>query len=107
MLSQSCKQAENDYESALKQLNALEDEAVKVIAGESLIDLSLINGMLIKQRAKLDACARGLEQAMLRFESEMQSSRAANAKISELLSWGVCYRSLYGGGSEPPTGLSA
>ena len=91
MLGQSCKQAERDYESALKQLNALEDEAVKAIAGESPIDLSLINGMLMKHRAKLDACVRVLEQATRLFETEKQNFRAANANISELLSWGACY----------------
>lgn len=91
MLRQSCQHAEKDYESTLKQLNALEDEAVKAIAGESPIELSLLNGMLIKQRTKLDACAQVMEQARQIFETEMQNYRAANANISELLSWGACY----------------
>ena len=91
MLGKSCKQAGKDYESALRQMNALEDEAVKAIAGESPIDLALINGMLVKQRAKLDACVRALEQAMRLFETEKQSSQASNANISELLSWGTCF----------------
>ena len=93
ILKQSCRQAEKDYESALKQMNALEDEAVKAIAGESPIDLKLINGMMVKQRAKLDTCAQASEQATQKFESEKQSSCAANAKISELFSWAACYDS--------------
>lgn len=91
ILKQSCRQAEKDYESALKQMNALEDEAVKAIAGESPINLSLINGMLVKQRSKLDTCVQALEQAKQKFESEKQSSCVANAKISELFSWAACY----------------
>ena len=91
MLRQSCKHAEKDYESALKQLNALEDETVKAIAGESSIDLSLLNGMLVKQRAKLDACEQIMEQARHTFETEKQSYQAANANICELLSWGACF----------------
>ena len=74
-------------------MNALEDEAVKAIAGESPINLSLINGMLVKQRAKLDACVQALDQATHKYESEKQSSSAANAKISELFSWATCYDS--------------
>jgi hypothetical protein len=76
ILKQSCRQAEKDYESALKQMNALEDEAVKANAGESPIDLKLINGMMVKQRAKLDTCAQASEQATQKFESEKQSSCA-------------------------------
>jgi len=91
MLRQSCKHAEKDYESALKQLNALEDEAVKAIAGESPIELSLLNGMLIKQRAKLDECMKVMERARQKFETEMQNCRSANANVSELLSWGACF----------------
>lgn len=91
MLSQRYKQAEKDYQNALKQLNALEDETVKAIAGESPIDLSLINGMLIKQRAKLDASKQILEQAAHLYETEKQNFRAANANINELLTWGACF----------------
>lgn len=91
MLRQSCKHAEKDYEGALKQLNALEDEAVKAIAGESPIELSLLNGMLIKQRAKLDECMKVMERARQKFETEMQNCRSANANVSELLSWGACF----------------
>ena len=91
MLSQYRKQAVKDTKSALKQLNALEDEAVKAIAGESPIDLSLINGMLMKQRAKLDTSEQLLEQSTHLFETEKQNYRTANANICELLSWGACF----------------
>ncbi|MDD2561075.1 MAG: hypothetical protein PHG11_01995 [Eubacteriales bacterium] len=91
MLSQYRKQAVKDTKSALKQLNALEDEAVKAIAGESPIDLSLINGMLIKQGSKLDAYLQALEQATHLFETEKQNYHTTNANICELLSWGACF----------------
>lgn len=47
--------------------------------------------MLVKQRAKLDACEQIMEQARHTFETEKQSYQAANAYICELLSWGACF----------------
>jgi DNA invertase Pin-like site-specific DNA recombinase len=91
MLKQAYKQAEKNYENIVKQLSALEDEAVKAITGESQIDLSFINAMLVKHRARLDVNTRALEQAKEKLESERQHSRAANANICELLSWGACF----------------
>lgn len=48
------KQAQKDFENAQKQVTALEEEAVKALTGESQLDLSIVNQMLLKHRAKLE-----------------------------------------------------
>ena len=40
-------QAEKDFENAQKQVSALEEEAVKALTGESQLDLSVVNAMLV------------------------------------------------------------
>ena len=52
------KQTEKEYENAQKQVTVLEEEAVKALTGESALDLSIINTMIIKHRAKRDAAAQ-------------------------------------------------
>ena len=49
------KQAEKDFENAQKQVTALEEEVVKALTGESQLDLSIANQMLLKHRAKLES----------------------------------------------------
>ena len=58
MYKVALKQAEKEYENAQKQVTALEEEAVKALTGESALDLSVINTMIIKHRAKRDAAAQ-------------------------------------------------
>ena len=41
------EQAEKEYANAQKQMNALEEEAVKALTGESQLDLSVVNTMIL------------------------------------------------------------
>ena len=91
MYKVALKQAEKEYENAQKQVTALEEEAVKALTGESPLDLSVINGMIIKHRAKRDAAAQTIEEARSRLEMEQQTSKETQAQIDEMLSWADCY----------------
>ena len=91
MYKVALKQAEKEYENAQKQVTALEEEAVKALTGESALDLSVINTMIIKHRAKRDAAAQAIEEARARQEQEQMSQKETQAQIDEMLSWADCY----------------
>ena len=85
------KQAEKDFENAQKQVTALEEEAVKALTGESQLDLSVVNQMLLKHRAKLETAQRTMEDAKTRMQAEKENAKATKAQIDELLSWAECF----------------
>lgn len=85
------KQAEKDFQNAQKQVTALEEEAVKALTGESQLDLSFVNSMLVKHRAKLEAAQRAMENAEARLQTEKENAKEAKAQIDELLSWAECF----------------
>ncbi len=61
----ACKQAEKDFENAQKQVTALEEEVVKALTGESQLDLSIANQMLLKHRGKLEAAQKAMDDAQV------------------------------------------
>ena len=63
------RQAVKDFEEAQRQVNALEAEAVKALTGESHLDLSVVNNMLLKHRAKMDAASTVMEESKARMEA--------------------------------------
>ena len=85
------KQAQKDFENAQKQITALEEEAVKALTGESQLDLSIVNSMLIKHRAKLEAADAAMKEAQSRMEAEKENAKETRAQIDELLSWAECF----------------
>ena len=97
------KQAQKDFENAQKQVTALEEEAVKALTGESQLDLSIVNQMLLKHRAKLEASQllkhrakleasqTAMEEAQARMQEERENAKATKAQVDELLSWAECF----------------
>ncbi len=85
------KQAQKDFENAEKQVTALEEEAVKALTGESQLDLSVVNSMLVKHRAKLEAAHTAMEEAQTRMQAEKENAKETKAQIDELLSWAECF----------------
>ena len=70
------RQAVKDYEKVQKQVNALEEEAVKALTGESQLDLKVVNTMLLKHREKLETAQREMEETRNRVEQEDQNKKA-------------------------------
>jgi len=85
------KQAQKDFENTQKQVTALEEEAVKALTEESQLDLSLVNQMLLKHRAKLEASQKAMEEAQTRMQEERENAKAIKAQVDELLSWAECF----------------
>ena len=61
MLQVAYRQAVSEFEKTQKQVSALEAEAVKALTGESQLDLSVVNAMLLKHRALLEEEADTVE----------------------------------------------
>ena len=87
----ACEQAQKDFENTQKQVTALEEEAVKALTGESKLDLSIVNQMLLKHRAKLKASQAAMEEAQTRMQEEQENAKATRAQVDELLSWVECF----------------
>jgi hypothetical protein len=81
------RQAEEEFQKASRQVAALEEETVKALTGESQLDLGVVNGMLLKHRAKLEECQRTMEEAKAKKEAEAENNKAAQAQVKEMLTW--------------------
>jgi len=71
------------YTNAQKRMNALE-EAVKALTGESQLDLSVVNTMIIKHRARRDAAEQAIEETRERLEQEQITNKETQAQIDEI-----------------------
>ena len=60
----------SDRAYGLDKVTALEEEAVKALTGDSPLDLSVINGMIIKHRANIVRLVHGEEPIMGIFEKK-------------------------------------
>ena len=66
---------------------ALEAEALKALTGENQLDLGVVNSMLLKQKARLDAAAKKKEEAKVLLEMEKNNKKANEVQVDEILSW--------------------
>ena len=69
----------------------MESEAVKALTGESQLDLSVVNSMLLKHRAKLDEDSSAVEEAKAKLEAEEKNRKATEAQVDQLLTWAERY----------------
>lgn len=79
------RQAVKDFEEAQRQVNALEAEAVKALTGESQLDLRVVNNMLLKHRARMDAASETMEESKARMEAEEQARKSNEIRVDEML----------------------
>lgn len=91
MLRVAYRQAVSEFEKTQKQVSALEAEAVKALTGESQLDLSVVNSMLLKHRAQLDKDNQAVEEAKAKVEAEEKNRKATEAEVERLLTWAECY----------------
>ena len=64
---------------------------MKALTGESQLDLSVVNSMLVKHRSKLETAQRAMEDAKTHMEAEKENAKATKTQIDELLSWAECF----------------
>ncbi len=85
------QQAEKDFQSASRQVTALEEEAVKALTGESQLDLSVVNEMLLKHKARLEGARQTMEEALQKIEESEAVEQAAQVQVHQLLTWADRY----------------
>ena len=85
------RQAEREFEASQRQVTALEEEVVKALTGESQLDLTVANSMLLKYREKLQTARHAMEEAKARLEKEKSSAQQTKDQIDEMVSWADCY----------------
>ena len=79
--------AKSDVTHIHKQMNALEDQAMKFLTGENTVDISIVNSMMPKYKEKLETAQRRMEEAKARMEKEKEAARDATQEVADLLSW--------------------
>ena len=52
---------------------------------------TIVNQMLLKHRAKLEASQTAMEEAQTRMRAEQENAKATKAQVDELLSWAQCF----------------
>ncbi len=85
------KQAQKDYEAAKRQVDALEDQAIKALTGENQLDLSVVNSMLVKHKAKMEEALEAMEEAESKMNAAERNTRATKSDIEEIRSWAEHY----------------
>ena len=91
VLKVAYQQAVSELEKTQKQVSALETEAVKALTGESQLDLSVVNGMLLKLRVQLDKDSAAVEEARAKVEADEKNRKATEAQVDQLLTWAEKY----------------
>lgn len=85
------KQAEKEFHSASRKVAALEEEAVKALTGESQLDLSVVNEMLLKHKAQLEGARQAMEEAKEKMEESEADEQAAKVQVYQVLTWAERY----------------
>ena len=85
------KQARKDYENAKKQVDALEDQAIKALTGENQLDLGVVNSMLVKHKAKMKTALVAMEDAESQMNAAERNTRATKSEIDEIRNWAEHY----------------
>ena len=80
-------------EKAAKAVAALEDQAVKALTGESQLDLSIINQLMPKQKAALEAAREEYQRILLVNQAEEESLAFKRQQVKKLAEWGELFDS--------------
>ena len=87
MAETAYRKAVKEFEAAQRQVSALEAEAVKALTGESQLDLSVVNSMLLKHKAKMDEASKVMEESKARIEAEDRVQKSNKIRVDEMISW--------------------
>ena len=81
------KQAEVDFHQAEKEIAALEDEAMKAMLGEGTFDAEMIQRMMPKYRAKLEASQVRMDELRQQMEESESQSKEDLQQYERMMSW--------------------
>ena len=66
-------------------------DTVPYNTGESKLDMTIINEMLLKQRAKVEEAKKAVEEAEIKKNAETENDKAARQQVKELMTWAGQY----------------
>ena len=81
------RDAQAAVEKAAKAVTALEEEAVKALTGESQLDLGIVNQLMPRKKADLEAATREYDRLRELIENEAQRLQEIQEKLQELHHW--------------------
>ena len=64
---------------------------MKALTGESQLDLSVVNDMLLKHKARLEGARQAMEEAREKMEESQAVEQAAQVQVHQLLTWADRY----------------
>ena len=76
---------------AAKAVAALEDQAIKALTGESQLDLEIINQLMPKQKAALEAAREEYQRILLVNQAEEETLEAKRLQAKKLAEWGQLF----------------
>lgn len=78
-------------DKATKAVAALEDQAIKALTGESQLDLAIINQLMPKQKAVLEAAREEYQRILLVNQAEEETLEAKRLQVKKLAEWGQLF----------------
>ena len=75
-------------DKAAKAVAALEDQAIKALTGESQLDLGIINQLMPKQKAALEAAREEYQRILLVNQAEEETLEAKRLQAKKMAEWG-------------------
>ena len=81
------RDAQAAVERAAKAVAALEEEAVKALTGESQLDLGIVNQLMPRKKAELEAASAEYDRVKKVYEDEGQRLLEKQSQLQELHRW--------------------
>lgn len=78
-------------DKAAKAVAALEDQAIKALTGESQLDLGIINQLMPKQKAALEAAREEYQRILLVNQAEEETLEAKRLQARKMAEWGQLF----------------
>ncbi len=78
-------------DKAAKAVAALEDQAIKALTGESQLDLGIINQLMPKQKAALEAAREEYQRILLVNQAEEETLEAKRLQAKKMAEWGQLF----------------
>ena len=78
-------------DKAAKAVAALEDQAIKALTGESQLDLGIINQLMPKQKAALEAAREEYQRVLMVNQAEEEMLEAKRLQARKMAEWGQLF----------------
>ena len=85
------KQAEKDLKKARSEMSTLEEEVMKSLTGESMLDNEFLKQMIPKRRATLDTASQRYDEIKDKLENCANSAQTKAKEIEKTKAWAAAF----------------